>query len=116
VHALSRSVVESPRQTPALILDVFTTLPRNSIAPARAVENVFRQVNESFLKLDNPHFICECADTSCADPIGVSAETMRSLHENRDLYVVKPAHLNTDLEELVESQDEFVIVRKPRPA
>jgi hypothetical protein len=116
VHALSRSVVESPRQTPALILEVFTTLPRNSIAPARAVENVFRQVNESFLKLDNPHFICECADTSCADPISVSAETMRSLHENRDLYVVKPRHLNTDLEELVESQDEFVIVRKPRPA
>ncbi|HEX4679017.1 MAG TPA: ANTAR domain-containing protein [Gaiellaceae bacterium] len=113
VHALSHSVVESPRQTPARILDLFTTLPRNSVAPARAVENVFRQVNESFLKLDNPRFICECSVTSCIDPIDVSAETMRSLHENRDLYVVKPAHINTDLEELVESHDEFVIVRKP---
>jgi hypothetical protein len=116
VHALSRSVLESPHKTPALILDIFTTLPRNSIAPARAVENVFRQINESFLKLHNPRFICECADASCTDPIDVSAETMRSLHENRDLYVVKPTHINTDLEELVESQDEFVIVRKPAPA
>lgn len=116
VHALSNSVLASPRETPPVILDLFTTLPKNTVAPARAVENVFRQVNESFLKLDSPRFICECSDTSCTDPIDVSAETMRSLHENRDLYVVKPAHLNTDLEDLVESQDEFVIVRKPRPA
>jgi hypothetical protein len=113
VHALSHNVLESPRQTPALILALFTTLPRNSVASARAVENVFRQVNESFLKLDNPRFICECSDTSCIDSIDVSAETMRSLHENRDLYVVKPTHINTDLEELVESHDEFVVVRKP---
>jgi hypothetical protein len=116
VHALSRSVLESPRQTPALILNIFTTLPQKGVAPARAVENVFRQINESFLKLDNPHFICECSDASCTDPIDVSAETVRSLHENRNLYVLKPTHINSDLEELVESQDEFVIVRKPAPA
>jgi hypothetical protein len=116
VHALSRSVLQSPRQTPALILDVFTTLPRKGVAPARAVENVFRQINESFLKLDHPHFVCECSDASCSDPIEVSADTMRSLHENRDLYVVKPTHITTDLEELVESHDEFVIVRKPSPS
>jgi hypothetical protein len=116
VHALSNSILASPRQTPALILDIFTTLPRYNVAPARAVENVFRQVNESFLKLDDPHFICECSDTSCSAPIVVSAETMRSLHEDRNLYIVKPTHTNTDLEELVESHDEFVIVRKPAAA
>ncbi|HEY8646319.1 MAG TPA: ANTAR domain-containing protein [Gaiellaceae bacterium] len=113
VHALSNSVLESRRQTPAVILDLFTTLPRNSIAPARAVENVFRQINESFLKLDSPRFICECSDTSCTDPIDVSAETMRSLHEDHNLYVVKPSHINTDLEDLVDARDEFVVVRKP---
>jgi hypothetical protein len=113
VHALSSSVLGSPRQTPSLILDLLTTLPRNSFAPGRAVENVFRQVNESFLKLDNPHFICECSDTSCVDTIEVSAETIRSLHEDRNLYVIKPAHIHSDLEELVEDHDEFVVVRKP---
>jgi hypothetical protein len=113
VHALSESVLESPRQTPTFILDLFAKLPGNSIAPARAVENVFRQINESFLKLDNPRFVCECSDTSCTDPIDVRAETMSSLHDNRDLYVVKPSHINTDLEVLVESHDEFAIVRKP---
>jgi hypothetical protein len=113
VHALADSVLGSPRQTPALIRDLFTTLPRNSVAPARAVENVFRQINESFLKLESPSFICECSDTSCTDPIDVSAETMRSLHEDRNLYVIKPTHINTDLEELVDAHQEFVVVRKP---
>jgi hypothetical protein len=113
VHALSASVLESPRETPRVILDLFTTLPRNSVAPARAVENVFRQINESFLKLDSPRFICECSDTACTEPIEVSAETMRCLHNDGNLYVVKPTHINTDLEELVESHHDFVIVRKP---
>lgn len=113
VHALSNSVLSSPLQTPSVILDLFTTLPRNSFAPGRAVENVFRQVNESFLKLDNPHFICECSDTSCADAIEVSVETIRRLREDRTLYVIKPAHIHSDLEELVEANDEFAVVRKP---
>jgi hypothetical protein len=38
---------------------------------------------------------------------------VRSLHEDRNLYVIKPAHINADLEELVEAHQEFVIVRKP---
>jgi hypothetical protein len=113
VHALSESVLGSPRQTPSVILDLFTTLPRNSFAPGRAVENVFRQINESFLKLDTPHFICECSDASCAASIEVSADTIRSRRTDRNLYVIKPEHINNDLEELVERDDEFVVVRKP---
>jgi hypothetical protein len=113
VHALSDSVLSSPRETPSVIVDLFTTLPRNSFAPGRAVENVFRQVNESFLKLDGPHFVCECSDTSCAEAVEVSAETIRSLREDRNLYVIKPEHINNDLEELVEGDAEFVVVRRP---
>jgi ANTAR domain-containing protein len=116
VHALSNTILGSPRQTPTIILDLFTTLPRNSFAPGRAVENVFRDINESFLKLDRPHFICECSDASCAEAIDVSAVTMRSLREDRNLYVIKPTHINTDLEELVVAHQEFVIVRKPAAA
>jgi hypothetical protein len=113
VHAVSGGVLGHPRHTPQVILDLLETLPRNSSAPGRAVENVFRQVNESFLKLDHPSFICECSDASCTEAIDVSAETMRSLHEDRNLYVIKPAHINTDLEELIEAHQEFVIVLKP---
>jgi hypothetical protein len=116
VHAISNSVLEAPRQTPPVILDLFTTLPKQSSAPGRAVENVFRQVNESMLKLDHPRFICECSDASCTEAVAVSAETMRTLHEDRNLYVLKPAHINTDLEELVEAHEAYVIVRKPGAA
>ncbi len=113
VHSVSRSVLDAPRETPSVILDLFTTLPRNSFAPGRAVENVFRQINESSLKLEHPRFICECSDASCSSPIEVSARIVRSLHEDRNLYVVEPTHANDDLEELVETHDAFVIVRKP---
>jgi hypothetical protein len=116
VHALSSSVLASPRDTPAVIRDLFTTLPKKSDAPARAVENIFRQINESFLKLGHSHFICECSDTSCTAEIEVSPDAMRNLHEDRNLYVVKPAHINTDLEEAVEAHPEFTIVRKPAAA
>jgi hypothetical protein len=113
VHALASSVLAAPRETPPVILNLFTTLPRKSMAPARAVENVFRQINEASLKLDHPRFICECSDTSCSETIDVSVDAMRDLREDRNLYVVKPTHINTDLEELVEAHPEFVVVRKP---
>jgi hypothetical protein len=113
VHALSNSVLGSPRETPPIILDLFTKLPRTSAAPARAVENVFREVNETLLKLNGSGFICECSDASCSERIEVSAETMRRLHDDRNLYLILPAHINTDLEELVESHDGFAVVRKP---
>jgi hypothetical protein len=116
VHALSNNVLASPRQTPSIILDVFTTLPRHTVAPGRAVENVFRQINESSSKLDHPRFICECSDTACTEPIDVSVETMRDLRDDRNLYVVKPTHINRDLEEPVDTHAEFVIVRKPAAA
>ena len=116
VHALSSSVLADRQQTPAMILDLFAHLPQKSFAPGRAVENVFREINESYLKLDQPRFVCECSDASCAEAIDVSSETMRSLREDRNLYVITPDHLNTDLEQLVDAHPEFAIVRKPASA
>jgi len=37
---------------------------------------------------------------------------MMNLRNDRNLYVVKPAHINTDLEQAVEAHPEFEIVRK----
>ena len=112
VHAVANGVLSSA-QTPRLILDLLTTLPKNSLAPGRAVENVFREVNEALLKLDNPRFICECSNAECNERIVVSSGTMRRLHGDRNLYVLKPAHIDTTLEELVQSDGEVAVVRKP---
>jgi hypothetical protein len=116
MHALSESVVAS-RQTPDAILTILERNVRNSPSPARAVENIFREVNRSLLKLDRPvawaQFICECADPSCTEPIALDSETMRRLHADNDLYVVKRGHSNADLEETIDDQDELVVVRKP---
>jgi hypothetical protein len=116
VHVLSHSVLDSPRETPAVILELLTSLPRSNVAPARAVENVFRQVNDELLKLNGRRFVCECADARCTDVIEIGAATIRRLHHDRNLYVLLPGHMNSDLEELVESHDGHVVVRKPTAA
>lgn len=110
VHELSEAVRVS-RQTPALILDLFTR-PRSNAAPARAVENVFREANGALLKLAVPRFICECADASCTDQLEVSPETMHALHEDGNLYAVKAAHVHEELEQVVADHETFVVVRK----
>lgn len=112
VHALSSSVLSAPRETPPIILALLSGLPRGSVAPARAVENVFRQANEALLKLGNPHFLCECSNSSCTERITVSAETLRRLHDDRNLYVLLPGHIHNDLEALVESHGEYIVVCK----
>lgn len=116
VHVLSHSVLAAPRETPPVILELLTRLPQDSVAPARAVENVFRQVNDELLKLDGRRFVCECADAGCTDVVEIGAETMRRLHDDRNLYVLLPGHMNSDLEELVESHEGHVVVRKPSAA
>jgi hypothetical protein len=117
VHAISKTIVADPRETPVVILELLSDLPGHSLAPGRAVENVFRQINDNLLKIaEGGHFICECSDASCTDSIEVSAATMRRLHEDRNLYVIKPEHINADLEEVVEDCDGFVVVRKTASA
>ena len=112
VHAISNTIVGEPHETPAVILELLSDLPGHSLAPGRAVENVFRQINDNLLKIADGRFICECSDASCTDAIEVSAATIRGLHEDRNLYVIKPEHINTDLEDVVEECDGFVVVRK----
>lgn len=114
VHSLSEDVLES-RHTPESIVAVLEYKPGSAVV-GRAVENVFRAVNESFLKLDRPaegaSYVCECADPRCADSIILDSQTMRHLHEDRDLYVVKREHVDGSLELLELDLGELAIVRK----
>lgn len=112
VQALSNAVIDAPRETPHEILALFTHLPRHTAAPERAVENVFREINESFLKLDGPRFVCECSSPACVDLIDVSSDLMRSLTADRDLRLISPGHHSTEPEEIVETHHTFEFVRK----
>jgi hypothetical protein len=85
-------------------------------ARARAGENVFREINEAYLKLvpssGSSRFVCECADASCLDTIELPRETMLQLHANPNLYALRAGHAIAEIEEVVELLDGIVIVRK----
>jgi hypothetical protein len=119
VDSIAQDVVSS-RQTPPEIRELLSHLQSgnglSADARARAVENVFREINEAYLKLDPSsglsRFICECADTSCLETIELPRETMLQLHANPNLYAVKTGHAIAEIEEVVETLDGIVIVRK----
>jgi hypothetical protein len=122
VNAVSNDVLES-RHTPPQILELLThvTLGNglSSDARARAVENVFREINQSFLKLDHAgdsgRFVCECADSECVETIELPRETMVLLREDPNLYALKRGHAMAEIEQVVEALDSIEIVRKNPP-
>jgi hypothetical protein len=119
VNVIANDVLAS-RQTPPQIRELLSHVKigngLSADARARAVENVFREINESFLKLDQSNgssrFVCECADASCLETIELPRETMLQLHENPNLYALKVGHAIAEIEDVVELLDGIVIVRK----
>jgi hypothetical protein len=119
VNSVANDVLAS-RQTPSEIRDLLSQLQSanglSADARARAVENVFREINEAYLKLvpssGSSRFVCECADASCLDTIELPRETMLQLHANPNLYALRAGHAIAEIEEVVEILDGIVIVRK----
>jgi hypothetical protein len=85
----------------------------------RVAENeiLFRQVNEHVVGGDrrpSKHFeiVCECEDTSCMDHVRVTRESYERARREPTDFLLKPGHANAEFEALVESHDDFVVVRK----
>jgi ANTAR domain len=120
VNAVSRDVLAS-RQTPPQILELLThvTLGNNlgADARARAIENVFRDINQAFLKLDGDsgRFVCECADAECVETIDLPRASMVLLREDPNVYALKRGHAVAEIEQVVETLDSIEIVRKHPP-
>jgi hypothetical protein len=119
VNAVAKDVLSS-RQTPAEIRELLSHLQSgnglNASARARAVENIFRGINEAYLKLDPSagasRFVCECADSSCLETIELPRETMLQLHADPNLYALKVGHAIAEIEEILERLEDVLIVRK----
>jgi hypothetical protein len=62
-------------------------------------------------------FSCECDDLNCSESISMSAEEYRAVHRKTRYFIVIPSHVHLDLEEIVTTFDNYVLVGKlfPRP-
>jgi hypothetical protein len=83
-------------------------------------EALFREVNERIEGIsqamqagpDELRILCECGDDSCVEQIDVSLPEYERVRSNSTLFFVRPGHEHADVEEVVEEQEAYHVVRK----
>jgi hypothetical protein len=83
-------------------------------------EALFRQVNERLKEIGESFslvselvdFVCECGSASCAAPIRMTVEEYERIRSEPELFFVVPGHEIDDVEWVVETHDEYDVVRK----
>lgn len=82
-------------------------------------QSLFREINERIDELseawsdeDRP-YLCECLDTSCTEILkGLTHDDYRQVRHDRTEFVVLPGHERLDVEEVVDRQPRWLVVRK----
>ena len=83
-------------------------------------ESLFREVNENIAHLEEQYgdattesvFVCECANSDCAERLTVDPETYRRVRLEPRRFLVLPGHQDPRLERVIESHSEYLIVEK----
>jgi hypothetical protein len=93
-----------------------------SLWEQRAARNeaLFREVNENIALLEERHgttitepvFICECANDGCTEQFAVDLDTYQRVREQPRLFFVLPGHQAPELERVVETHRDYLIVEK----
>ena len=94
----------------------------SSLWEQRAARNeaLFREVNENIARLEDPHgatstvpvYICECANADCTVQLAIDPETYRRVRENPRWFFLLPGHEDPQLERVVETHRDYLIVEK----
>ena len=80
-------------------------------------ESLFRQVNEHVVAggrrpAESFEIICECQDTSCMDHLRVTTETYQRARSEPTDFLLRPGHARPEFETVIESHEDFEVVRK----
>jgi hypothetical protein len=92
--------------------------PRSQERLARN-ESFFRQVNERINDVADGfqgehvyEFFCECADPECTERIELSSAEYEWVRASPTRFVLARGHVSPEIEHVVESEDEHVVVEK----
>lgn len=84
-------------------------------------EALFRKVNEQIEAMNKGvaeladgkmHIVCECADLACAKTIPIDLDEYERVRAHAPLFIVSVGHVVADLEDVVEEDSRYQIVRK----
>jgi len=83
-------------------------------------ESLFREVNENIARLEERHgntttdpvFLCECANANCTEHLSVGSEDYARVREEPRHFMVIRGHEDPQVEKVVETHDDFLVVEK----
>lgn len=86
-------------------------------------EALFREVNESIERIsatlevsdERLKILCECGVPTCLEQLDVPVADYERVRAVSTLFLIKPGHAHTDLEEIVEEHSGYHVVRKRDP-
>jgi hypothetical protein len=79
----------------------------------REVNERIKEIGESFsLVATHASFVCECADTACAEQLALTLEEYAAVRANPERFIVVPGHETADVEEIVERHDRYAVIEK----
>jgi hypothetical protein len=82
-----------------------------------ANEGLFRQVNERIVELTDTwggelDLICECANNECTERVVLTVRQYEELRHDPHRFAVLPGHEIPDIEDVIESNDRYLVVEK----
>jgi hypothetical protein len=80
-------------------------------------EVIFREVNERVREVvpsenGGIDFVCECGYEDCVEQITLTTAEYERVRDDPVQFFVKPGHAIRDVEEIMEENDRFLLVRK----
>jgi len=80
-------------------------------------EVIFREVNERVREVvpsenGGIDFLCECGNENCVEQITLTSEGYERVRDDPVQFFVKPGHASQDVEEVMEENDRFLLVKK----
>jgi len=81
-------------------------------------ESLFRDVNERIATAagqfgsEEAEFVCECADPTCVERVGVPLEVYESVRAEPTTFILANGHEEGSIEKVVETRRRFQIVEK----
>jgi hypothetical protein len=79
-------------------------------------QSLFREVNERIEDLASPAsfagFVCECMNETCDEQVSLTLEEYEHIRSDSNRFLVLPGHNVSEVEEVVETSDRFLVVAK----
>lgn len=95
------------------VLNEFEAKIQNEATVEKVIES--RRVSHSS-EFSHVLLRCECDDQACTDTISISVEEYQHMHLKTMNFIVSRNHVNFDLEEVISSFANYVLVAKVFPA